>query len=122
MVRKEGCVIMAFYNENGSYAYDYTDPEYQCCSVSGGRIRYLPEHYCPRMYWSAYTYYLSQLSALINDKRNAMVKSIAWKELCHNEEYLKLCMFGLEIHARLMQSAMDDARIANLEAREWELD
>ena len=111
---------MAFYNENGSYAYDYRDPDYSGVRVAGGHLRALPEQHCPKKFWSQETFFLDKLCDYVHKLWDE-----DWKHHCPcpddwtSQEFGSLTTLRLYVYDRLIESADKDAEDAGFD--EWSL-
>lgn len=119
---------MAFYNEDGSYAYDPCDPDYKGCVSSW--VYHPLEYYCPRIFWSQESFFLdslhSEISRLIDkeakfnrehpDNRDALevISHPSRPTDWHSPEFGALSTFRLCVFIRLKNSVMQDADDAGL--------
>lgn len=119
---------MAFYNDNGTYAYDPCDPDYNGCPC---QFHYTPREFkCPREFWSNESIFLENLHNEIyrmereeiefnrnhydnRDNATAIMhpsRITDWR----SPEFGSLSVFGLCVSIRLDNSLDADAEAAGL--------
>lgn len=119
---------MAFYNQDGSYAYDFRDPDYNGCPCE---FHFTPDEFkCPREFWSYESIFLEKLCSDLfrmelaerdcnrshTDNRPAQIaimhpsRHTDW----HSPEFGSLSTFRLCVRVRLNNSLYDDAEAAGL--------
>ena len=114
---------MAFYNENGSYAYDYRDPDYNGIKVASRSLRALPEQHCPRIFWSNETIFLNELHKEIGNLIKAELLNCKGRSIMNpskpddwsSPEFPSLTVLSLYVYSRLIHSADLDAEDAGFD-------
>ena len=115
---------MAFYNENGSYAYDPCDPDYNGCPCL---FHFKPDEFkCPPEFWSNDTVFLQKLQKLVHslmiDEWTVIItrpdgstyKALAGKSKWRSPDFRSLSDFRMYISLRLDYSLDADAEAAGL--------
>lgn len=119
---------MAFYNQDGSYAYDYRDPDYNGCPCE---FHFTPDEFkCPREFWSHESIFLEKLRSDLyrmeraerDFNRSHPDNRPAYQAIMHpsrptdwhSTEFGSLSTFRLCVSVRLNNSLYDDAEAAGL--------
>ncbi|MBQ6112741.1 MAG: hypothetical protein IJQ70_02315 [Synergistaceae bacterium] len=119
---------MAFYNQDGSYAYDFRDPDYNGCPCE---YHFTPDEFkCPREFWSQESIFLDKLYKVIfhmersemdfnrnhtnNRPAQMAIMHTSRHSDWHSPEFGSLSTFRLAVSVRLHNSLYDDAEAAGL--------